>query len=675
MPIVERRIFHINDLVENIDNSQFCFEPLEDPDLGFRMWCGKNDEGDITKWLAKDYPATLEWLALIGDDTTGTTGFIKHLSNGYLTGKHDVVESVTGPNGKVTGDLIFAGDGIVQGGVGYKTFTFSGTGGTGVTDHGGLTGLEDVEDHPGYITVDGSRDFTGDQSMGGHNLTGAALINSENSVTTPGSQRTLYNEIGTDVGGGVYRVAQGVWSEATGYESYCAIFTDGEAYLWSYSSTDGAHIQVSISNGVTIEATDASIHSFGHFTKETIELVPGNISEACTLQTLLGYEYTSGAYGIRISGSSASLESEILVTEDAGIDIISDDNGISVGASKFEIHNTYLNDSTVWRAEGYIDFADSTDEVDAAYALAGDTSASLLGLIIAASVVGSLDDVYRSDLPAYSNRIEVDDQPVWFRNQAVDRQSAIFWIENDSTESDAVDLRFIGDSGGDGSESYQIGHKIWTDEGSLSIGRTNSEGFSAYYSATNRVTNPDSRFVVSDLHAVATGTGGEIDAYVRVRAGAISGSDATSGIDISADGIIQIASQSGSIFFADTPITDVKSISFGYQGSADITSSVITVDWESGSNIQKVSTGAAITNVKMTPPTGSGAFVLRVSATGDRTITNFTKADGATSCVTWKGDIDPDAGALTIPSTTIATFIFLYDEEADNYEGWVSMDV
>ena len=43
----------------------------------------------------------------------------------------------------------------------------------GAIDHGGLSGLLD-DDHTQYILVDGTRAFTGDQSMGGFKLTGLA---------------------------------------------------------------------------------------------------------------------------------------------------------------------------------------------------------------------------------------------------------------------------------------------------------------------------------------------------------------------------------------------------------------------------------------------------------------------------------------------------------------------
>jgi len=40
-----------------------------------------------------------------------------------------------------------------------------------INDHGDLLGLEDIEDHPGYIVVTGARPFDGDQSMGNNKLT------------------------------------------------------------------------------------------------------------------------------------------------------------------------------------------------------------------------------------------------------------------------------------------------------------------------------------------------------------------------------------------------------------------------------------------------------------------------------------------------------------------------
>ena len=61
-----------------------------------------------------------------------------------------------------------------------KHVSFSWTDGTGINDHGLLTGLLD-DDHPQYLLTDGTRALTGDLSVGGKKLTnlGAAAANGE----------------------------------------------------------------------------------------------------------------------------------------------------------------------------------------------------------------------------------------------------------------------------------------------------------------------------------------------------------------------------------------------------------------------------------------------------------------------------------------------------------------
>lgn len=78
-----------------------------------------------------------------------------------------------------TGTLSDLGNGVVQ------ITTGAGTGGGGVTDHGALTGLLD-DDHPQYIRTDGTRTFTGNQSLGGFNLTNVGTVSAGTVTGTTG---------------------------------------------------------------------------------------------------------------------------------------------------------------------------------------------------------------------------------------------------------------------------------------------------------------------------------------------------------------------------------------------------------------------------------------------------------------------------------------------------------
>lgn len=81
--------------------------------------------------------------------------------NPHLGGVHTLIVS--------TGTLSNLGNGVVQ------ISTGSAGSSTGITDHGDLTGLL-ADDHPQYLLTDGTRTFTGNQSLGGFNLTNIGTI-------------------------------------------------------------------------------------------------------------------------------------------------------------------------------------------------------------------------------------------------------------------------------------------------------------------------------------------------------------------------------------------------------------------------------------------------------------------------------------------------------------------
>lgn len=67
MSVETKRIFHINDEATELNNLQLCVEDVVDPTTGFKMWSGKDGDGNITKWLALDKAARVTSL----EATTG----------------------------------------------------------------------------------------------------------------------------------------------------------------------------------------------------------------------------------------------------------------------------------------------------------------------------------------------------------------------------------------------------------------------------------------------------------------------------------------------------------------------------------------------------------------------------------------------------------------------------
>jgi hypothetical protein len=66
--VVDRRIFEAVASPSTYQNKQTGFDGSNDSDLGFKMFCGKDDAGEITKMLAKDKPARISELSIVNDD-------------------------------------------------------------------------------------------------------------------------------------------------------------------------------------------------------------------------------------------------------------------------------------------------------------------------------------------------------------------------------------------------------------------------------------------------------------------------------------------------------------------------------------------------------------------------------------------------------------------------------
>ena len=56
----------------NLANNEICNETVANATTGFKMWAGKNDAGNVTRWLALDKNAQVADLTVTGDITTST---------------------------------------------------------------------------------------------------------------------------------------------------------------------------------------------------------------------------------------------------------------------------------------------------------------------------------------------------------------------------------------------------------------------------------------------------------------------------------------------------------------------------------------------------------------------------------------------------------------------------
>lgn len=66
--LVDRRIFEIVANPNTFQDKQTGFDASDDSDLGFQMFCGKDDHGHVIKMLAKEKPALVQSLDIVNDD-------------------------------------------------------------------------------------------------------------------------------------------------------------------------------------------------------------------------------------------------------------------------------------------------------------------------------------------------------------------------------------------------------------------------------------------------------------------------------------------------------------------------------------------------------------------------------------------------------------------------------
>lgn len=77
-----------------LKDGQIGVETINDLDLEYKMYGGKDGDGIVQRWLSKGNPGLLTTLKLTGPTTIDDTGFLKHDSSGNITGNHDVATGI-----------------------------------------------------------------------------------------------------------------------------------------------------------------------------------------------------------------------------------------------------------------------------------------------------------------------------------------------------------------------------------------------------------------------------------------------------------------------------------------------------------------------------------------------------------------------------------------------------
>jgi hypothetical protein len=141
----------------------------------------------------------------------------------------------------------------------------------GVTDHGALTGLGDAADHTWATLVDGTRAFTGDQSMGNNNLTSinqAVMTGSSSLLVMSGGDIVQVDDITANGTGSTWNLAGGNLNHAEFVEVLGvapSVPGAGEVRIHGYteSSVAPAHINVKAAAGQLIDHPEMVAYETG----------------------------------------------------------------------------------------------------------------------------------------------------------------------------------------------------------------------------------------------------------------------------------------------------------------------------------------------------------------------------------------------------------------------------
>lgn len=490
------------------------------------------------------------------------------------------------------------------------------------------------------------------------------------------------SELGTDDtiysggGYGYYAISAGTYSGLL-YSSI-HVSSDGVYFLtptinnWSTWASNKFHVCAS-----TYET--ASLYGLGPSTAPANSGIGEADSEKSIMSGILAAAYvpaTSVAYGDS-NGFQTGDVSKLSFTSVLGqnlllcgvIGMLSDGtDGTLVSAGKLKLDDGYRTSST-W-SDGLV-IADSAAEWSALKAALG-SEMSLVAALTATASGGSLQTAYDN---GRAIAIGANNTPVTITvpsdytgsclaltNSRTSNATELVNIYNDCGWTSSVEpygIFFQGDAGDIEGQLYtSLGHRIWTNDGCISVGKSvNTSSYASrsfYRSYLSGIESSDHRNI-AEVCATTVDQSTDISAYIRVGVDYSAANTPYTFLDMSAGtGVLTLSGSS--IYCNDRTVTNIKNASFDDDVDTLTPSlGVVAFNAATGSPGGHISTSSDITTFNVTRPVGHGAgVIITILADGDDIDVGgmsgcFFDEDTEDTFVLWpESGNNPDVGAVTI---------------------------
>ena len=216
------RVFEISKSNASVlANNQICSETTTNTVTNFKMWAGKDDAGNITRWLALDQNARVNDLTINGNNLLDSTGNVMTFASQVVTFDNFPITPSTAPdadyetaNKKYVDDNLTGGDTGVQGETGVGAQGIQGE--TGVQGIQGQTGVAGIQGQTGVQGLTGVAGIQGQTGVAGiQGATGVQVATFLNLTDTIGSYNA--NRILFESGVAVVDSSSLTWDASTLY--------------------------------------------------------------------------------------------------------------------------------------------------------------------------------------------------------------------------------------------------------------------------------------------------------------------------------------------------------------------------------------------------------------------------------------------------------------------------